>query len=116
MKALVEFPAGIHHIDQMRCKVVRIRDDAPERYAADGRWRQIAEPDKNFGIRCLEASRGRECVVFTTNRRGGDQWYELLFDPPVEVENVLGSIQKFPYLHITADYVRVIDHGFMEAR
>jgi hypothetical protein len=109
-------PSEVHHISQIRPKIVRIIDDAPERYLHDEKWVNLDEPDKHFGIRCLEASRGQDCMVITAQRRGNEIWYELFFDPPLEVENILGSKQSFRFLHVSADYVQVINSGFLEAR
>jgi len=106
----------IHHISQIQLKIVRIIEDAPERYLEDENWQNLSEPDKHFGIRCLEVSRGQTCMVLSAQRKGTTIWYELFFDPPLEVENVLGTKQVFHYLHITADYCRVISPGYLEAR
>jgi hypothetical protein len=106
----------IHHLSQLSPKVVQVIEDAPERYEHDETWKYLSEPDKHFGIRCLEASKGQKCIVLTAQRRGNVIWYELFFDPPLEVENVLGTKEVFHYLHISADYVRILDSGFLEAR
>ena len=106
----------IHHVSQIQPKIVHIIEDAAERYLEDENWRNLSEPDKHFGIRCLEAARDHVCMVLSATRKGNVIWYELFFDPPIEVENVLGTKQAFRYLHITADYCRVINPGFLEAR
>jgi hypothetical protein len=109
--ALLRYP----HINMWRPKRVVILEDAPEMYQQDPDWQHLPEPDKNFGIRCLEAARGRQGIVQTASQMGETIWYEVLFRPPVEVENVLGRRQIFPYLHITANYVRITESGYMEA-
>jgi hypothetical protein len=69
-----------------------------------------------FGLRFMEACAGKEFAVTQASFSGGIFWYELLLRPPLKLESPQGIPTVYQYLHVSADYTRVVDSGYMEAR
>ncbi|MDD5533691.1 MAG: hypothetical protein PHC52_12930 [Syntrophales bacterium] len=106
----------ISHVNQVKPKIVRLVDDAPERYETDERWEDVPHAWKRFGLRFMEACAGKEFAVTHASFAGDTLWYELLLRPPLKLESPQGIPTIYQYLHVSSDYTQVIDSGYMEAK
>lgn len=116
MKALIEFPGGICHINQAQFKRVRVRPDVVELYANDERWTHQSAFAKMSCLTILSKTVGMECTVIMAWRTGRAIMYGVALPDPVEAPGDSGALMMHDKIQFPADYFEVIDSGFMEAR
>lgn len=116
MKAIVDFPQMICHIDMMRCKRVRVHDDVIDRYAEDDRWRGTDQLKRMSTVDILRQVAGQECDVIMAWRVRGLTMYGLQLDRQIFAIDTTGTKAWMDRCQVAADYTQVLDSGFMEAR
>jgi hypothetical protein len=116
MKAIVEFPPIISHINQFRCKRVRALPDVAERYANDPRWMHQNQLQRMSCLSILSKLAGMECQVIMAWKTDKAIMYGLILDEKVEAPDQMGVKMFHDKCQFPADYFEVLDSGYMEAR
>jgi hypothetical protein len=116
MKAIVEFPPIISHINQFRLKRVRALPDVAERYANDPRWMHQDQLQRMSCLSILSKMAGMECQVIMSWRTDTAIMYGVVLGEKVEAPGETGIMMVHDKCQFPADYFEVLDSGFMEAR
>jgi len=116
MKALIAFPGGWSHIDQVKIKRVRARADVVELYTHDDRWTHQDPFTRMSCLSILSKIAGMECSVIMAWKSGRALMYGVALPDPVEAPGESGALMLHDKIQFPADYFEVIDSGFMEAR
>jgi hypothetical protein len=98
--------------------VIRIRDDADRRYAADPRWSNAEEHEKSIGVSIISKITGGEFPVLSTDhdKEMDVTFYNILIRPKFKAHTQWGVPMVIGAAFIPSDYVQVVRPGFWEAR
>jgi len=105
-----------HHINQFRMKKVHVRENALDLYAKDPFWASETKEQHVIGITLLAAVKGKDCVVLAAHRFNSRLFYTVPVDPPQRLPGPMGDPIMVNQSFFPADYVVVLDHGYMEAK
>lgn len=110
-------PMEMHHISQAHIRIVRILDDAPERYTQDERWKGLDEYHKDLGMKVLDATRGRICICSNSIQTiNNHSFHELILTPPIFIVDLARHEHRIRYATIANEYLETLQYGCLEAR
>jgi hypothetical protein len=106
---------SIHHIAQLKRKIVRVKPDAVVTYDSDPFFQNETTDMHRIGSELLEVVAGKEFEIMGISRFRNRLFYMVPIDPRKTVISEHGEPMLFDKTFFPADYMEILDSGFMEA-